>query len=145
MSKWLTYWRISSTSAGLARGNFFARGLPPPQTPIFKDYSELVPQSQGGLAKQGYSRADILWSELDYEQGRTLRRIVDAAIAAGGTIYASVDRADGSKLANDFIDISGIVHPLILEPASRSQGLVYQNVTLTINAVQIDADPSTVI
>lgn len=145
MNRWITLWRIATSSAGLARGAFFARGLPPPNTPIYKDYSELVPQSQGGQTKQGYKRVDILWSELDYLQGKTLRGIVDAAIAAGGTIYATIDRADGSKLANDFIDVSGVVYPLILEPVPLSQGRVYQNVTLTINNLTITNDPSTAI
>lgn len=145
MNKWITLWRIATSSAGLARGAFFARGLPPPNTPIYKDYSEIVPQSQGGQARQGYNRVDILWNELTAYQGFVLRSLVDAAIAAGGTIYATIDKADGSDLNNAFIDISGQVWPLVLEPVSQSQGLVFQNVTLTINNITVTADPSTAI
>lgn len=145
MNRWITLWRIATSSAGLARGNFFARGLPPPNTPIYKDYSEIVPQSQGGQAKQGYNRVDILWNELTAYQGFVLRSLVDAAITAGGTIHATIDKADGSDLNNAFIDISGQVWPLVLEPVSQSQGLVFQNVTLTINNITVTADPSTAI
>lgn len=144
MNRWITLWRIASSSAGLARGAFFALGLPPPNTPIYKTYSEILPQSQGGQTQQGYINVVILWSELDFLQARTLRRIVDAAVAAG-TIYLTVDKADGSGLANAFIDISGVPIPLTLEPAPLSQGRVFQNVELRVNNCTVTADPSTAI
>lgn len=144
MNRWITLWRIASTSGGLARGAFFALGLPPPQTPIYKTYSEVVPQSQGGQVQQGYINMTILWSELDFLQARTLRRIVDAAIATG-TIYLTVDKADGSGLANAFIDLSGTPIPLTLEAAPLSQGRVFQNVQLVVNNCIVTSDPSTAI
>ncbi len=48
--KWILYWRLSSTST-LTRQNLFALGLPPVNTPDYKTYSELVPQSHGTIDK----------------------------------------------------------------------------------------------
>lgn len=141
--KWVLYWRISAT-ATLTNQNFFALGLPPPNTPPYQNYSEKLPQSQGGQARQGYKYVTLLWDSLDYLQFRTLTRIVEAAITAG-TIYATIDRADGTKLVNDFIDISGKPFPLEHTIIANARGVVHQNVTLVINNITITADPSTVI
>jgi len=140
-ARWLLYWRIASSSAGLARGNFFALGLPPPNTTNYRSYTERVPQSQGGIARQGYINISILWDVLDFEQLKTLNRIVEAAITAG-IGYASVARDDGSKLLNDFVDVSGIFQPLDYQPVSNGRGTVYQSVTLIMTNLTITANPS---
>lgn len=141
--KWILYWRLSATST-LAHQNLFALGLPPVNTPDYKTYSEIVPQSQGGQSRQGYINSRILWDELDFVQFRTLTRIVEAAITAG-TIYATVPKDDGTGLLNTFIDVHGVPLPLTWQPVSNARGVVYQSVTLVINAIVVDADPSTAI
>lgn len=138
--KWLLYWRLSATST-LARKHFFALGLPPVSLPDYKTYSELLAQSQGGQARQGYINIRLLWDEMDFFQFRTLTRITEAAILAGA-IYATVDKANGTGLVNSFIDIHGIPLPLTWQPLSNGRGVMYQNVTLTINNITVDADPS---
>lgn len=142
--KWITYWRISSTSGGLNHGHLFALGLPPVSLPDYKTYQELVPQSQGGLTRQGYISDTLLWNEMDFFQLRTLTRIVEAAIIAG-VIYATVPKDNGTKLLNSFVDVHGLPHPLTWQPVQNGRGVMYANVTLTINAIVVDADPSTVI
>lgn len=143
-NNWIKYWRISSTSAGLAHGHFFARGLPPPNTPTFTPYTQKVPQSQGGISRQGYNNISILWDFMDAVQLKTLNGIVEAAITAG-TIYATVDRADGTKLANDFIDVSGQAQPLEFTTISNARGVSFSNILLVLTNLVIDSDPSTVL
>lgn len=140
--KWLLYWRIASTSGGLNHGHFFALGLPPPNTTNYRSYTERVPQSQGGIARQGYINISILWDVLDFEQLKTLNRVVEASIT-GGIIYASIARDDGSKLLNDFVDCTGVAQPLDYQPVSNGRGTVYQSVTLVITNITITSNPST--
>lgn len=141
--KWLLYWRLSANST-LARKHFFALGLPPVNTPDYKSYSERLPQGQGGQTRQGYKNVALLWDSLDHIQMRTLTRIVEAAILAG-SIYATIDKADGTGLANSFIDCHGQPFPLEYTPISNARGVVYQNVTLRINNITVDADPSALV
>jgi hypothetical protein len=142
--KWVLYWRIASSSGGLARGHFFALGIPSPNTPNYRSYTERLPQGQGGQARQGYINMTLLWDALDFVQFRTLNRIVEACIT-GGIGYATVPRDDGSRLVNDFVDVSGIFHPLDYQPFSNGRGVMYQNVTLVMNNLTITASPSSVI
>lgn len=143
--KWILYWRLATTSGGLARGNFFARKLPPPNTVQYKAYSELLPQGQGGQTRQGYTILELLWDFLDYVQLRALTEIIEASIAAGGTIYVTFDRNDGTKLLNDFVDGNGQVFPLEFQAVSNGRGVGVMNVKLTVNNITITADPSSVI
>lgn len=139
--RWILYWRLSATST-LARKNLYALGLPPVNLGDYKTYSELVSQSQGGQVRQGYVNSRLLWDELDFLQFKVLTGIVEAAITAG-TIYATVPKDNGTGLINAFIDIHGVPIPLEYQPVSNARGVVFQNVTLTINAAVVDNDPST--
>lgn len=141
--KWILYWRLSA-GATLTRQNLFALGLPPPNLPDYRTYTETLPQGQGGQTRQGYINIKILWDTLDYLQLRTLDRIVEAALTAG-TVYATVPKDDGSGLLNSFIDISGVPLPLEFEQVSNARGMVYSNVVLTINNITVTSDPSAII
>lgn len=143
-NKWLFYWRIATTSGGLTTGHFFARKLPPPSLPVYLDYSVKAPQSQGGLTRQGYSNVRILWNEMDGLQLKALKTLVEAGITAG-SLYLTVDRADGSGIANDFIDVHGLPQPLEYQPVQDARGMVFSNVVLLVNNLTIDNDPSTVL
>lgn len=142
--KWILYWRLSATSGGLNHGHLFARKLPPPNTVDYKAYSEIVPQSQGGQARQGYDNLSLLWDFLDFSQLKALSDIVEAGLTAG-IIYITFDRADGTKLLNDFVDGNGVPWPLEFQPVSNGRGVGVQNVKLTVNNLSVTGDPSTVI
>lgn len=142
-SEWLKYWRISATST-LTNQNFFALGLPLVNTPNYRPYTQKLPRSQGELARQGYKNITLLWDELNFTQFKTLTDIVNAAITAG-SLYATIDKADGTGLANSFIDIHGIPQPVDWQPVSNGRGVIYQNVTLVVTNITIDNDPSTVL
>lgn len=136
LNRWNLYWRISATST-LAGQNFFLLGLPIPQTPNFQQFSALMPQSQGGQSRQGYTNVTLLWSELDRFQAFTLKQIVDTVLAAGTPLYMTVDYSDGTYLPGRFADVSGTPIPLTLIPAGNSQEFVYQNVELRLNNVTV--------
>lgn len=141
--RWPLLWRLSATST-LTNQNFFALGLPQVNTNVYLAYSALVPQSQGGQSRQGYININLLWDDMDFEQLRTLRRIVDAAITAGA-IYATVPKNDGSALLNAFIDAHGIARPVTFTPYSNGRDVMYQNVNLVITNIVVDTDPSAVV
>lgn len=141
-NKWNLYWRISTTST-LTGQNFFALGLPVPQTPNFQQFSVLVPQSQGGQTRQGYNNLSLLWSELDRYQAFVLKGIVNTVLSAGTPLYLTVDFSDGSALPGSFIDISGTPIPLTLIPGGDTQELVYPNVELKVNNCTIVNNPAT--
>lgn len=140
-SRWILYWRIATSEAGLPGGTFIALGLPPPDLPDFKPYSQLVPQSQGGQSEQGYQNITVLWDAMDYQQIQTLQRVIDAA--TNSTLWMTVDRAHGGGL-NQFIDISGIVRPLLFDPISKGRGVMFSNVRLTITNCTVVNSPSNV-
>lgn len=139
-SKWLLYWRLSATST-LTNQNLFALGLPPVNTSNYRTYSQIVPQSQGGATRQGYINIPILWDDMTYNQFYTVFQINEAALTAG-TIYATIDKANGTGLVNSFIDISGKPQPLEYTVASNGRGIIYINVTLRINNVTVINDPA---
>lgn len=138
-SQWVKYWRISTTLLGLSNGFFIGLKLPPPDLPDFRPYSQLVPQSQGAQSEQGYISEVVFWDFMDYSQLSTLTRIVEAA--TNSTLWMTIDRAHGYGL-NHFIDVSGIVRPLTFEPVSRGRGVIYANVSLTLNNITIINDPA---
>lgn len=140
--KWVTYWRISTNST-LAHKNFFLLGLPIPQTPAFETYSTLVPQSQGGQTRQGYINVKILWSELTKYQAWKLNQLVETVLAAGTPLYMTVEYNDGTYLEGWFVDVSGTPYPLVLTPVQNSQGIIYQNVEMTLNNVTVVNNPAT--
>lgn len=142
--KWITYWRIAASSAALPLGRFFALGLPPPNLPVYKPFTATLPQSKGGLSRQGYLNINILWNEMDFVQLRTLRRIVEAGIT-GGALYLTFDRNYGDKLLNDFVDGYGMPQPLTFAPVENGRGVMVQNVNLIVTDITITASPSTVI
>ena len=139
---WIVKWRIATTALLLPHGAFFALGLPPVNTPDYRTYTQLLPQSQGGQARQGYIFIKLLWDSMDFEQFRTITRITEAAIL-NNVIYATVDKANGTGLLNSFINLHGVPVPLEYAQVSNGRGVMFQNVLLKINAVVIDADPAT--
>ena len=141
-NRWNLYWRISTTST-LARKNFFLLGLPPPQTPVFETYSQLVPQSQGGQSRQGYINATLLFESLDRYQAFVLNQIVETVLTAGTELYMTIDYADGTYLPGTFADVRGTPWPLVLQPIANSQGVMYSNVELKLNNITVVAVPAT--
>lgn len=142
--KYPLYWRIASNSALLAQSHFFTLGLPEVSMADYKPFTQELPRSTGAISRQGYKNITLLWDDMDFVQLKTLTRIVEAAVTAG-IVYATIPRDFGLRLTNDFIDISGVPHPLTFSQVSNSRGIVYQNVTLVVTNIIITADPSSVL
>lgn len=143
MSRWGLYWRISSTSAGLATGHLFARHIPPPTTSRYRTFTIKNPQSKGGVTRQGYTNITLLWNELDGLQFKALNDIVEAALTAG-SCYLTCDKANGTGIVDAFVDVHGAAQPLNFEEVPRVEGRVFQAVELIVNDLTVDSDPSTV-
>lgn len=138
------FYRIALTQAGLESGaNFFVRGLPRPDLPTFADFTERVPQSQGGEARQGYINGSLLWLRLDSGAAGVLRGLIEQAEAGAGLLYLTVPRTDAKAIGPSWIDVSGIP---IMPNWEGLQGspFVYENVVLRLNNVTVLATPSTV-
>lgn len=141
--RWFSFWRISAT-ATLTNQHFFTLGLPEPDLVDYKGYTQEAPRSTGGVTRHGYKNISLLWNTMDYVQLLTLNNIVNAAVTAG-TVYATIDRSFGIKLANDFIDVSGVPHYLTFTPIENSRGIQYSNVTLFVTNITVINDPSDLI
>lgn len=137
-------WRLHYNSSNFPRAFLFAMGIPSPDLPVYRTFTEKYPQSQGGLTRQGYTNVTMLWDELDTAQLKTLTGLVETGIT-NGIIYATIQRNNGTGLQDDWIDISGLPQPLEYEPLSRAEGVVFSNVQLTINNLTITADPSAIL
>ena len=140
-------YRIAPTLAGLETGYFLAYGIPQPDITTFADYSIRRPQSTGGQARHGYNRVTLFWNNLDSEQVYIIREMIDTLETANGigaaTLYLTVPRTDGTKPGGGFVDVSGLVAMPEWTPVSRGNGLLFENVELMLNAVTVEADPST--
>lgn len=132
----------------MTTGYFLARGLPPPELPIFEPFSTRRPASQGGESRQGYKSISLLWNRLDALQAYVLYTIIAAAEATGGqgngTLWLTLPRTDGSAPGSNWVDVSGIVSLPRFEPDPQSDGRTYPNVVLRLNAVVIQNEPSNI-
>ena len=140
------YLRIATTEAGLATGNFHVRGLPEPATIILVDHSVKQPQSTGGMARHGYHHASVIWERLTGTQANAIRALIETAEATygqgNGTLWLTLPRTTGEESGLDLVDISGKAHMPDLQPATVG---LYTGVTLTINNVTVENEPSTVL
>lgn len=139
-------YRLALTLAGLATGaNFFILGLPPPILPDYKDHSARFPAGRGGESRQGFDNLSLLWNRLSASQAATLERYIRAAEVIGGqgngTLYLTLPKANAGGLV--WIDVSGVALMPEWTPEGSEAG-AYGNVLLRLNAVVVEAEPSTV-
>jgi hypothetical protein len=138
-------WRIASTEAGLQKGAFFVRRIPPPHSFEYKDYSVRRPQSQGGESRHGYENVTILWDRLTPKQSNELRTVIQAGLDDAGYIYLTVDRSNGLASGRDWIDVRGrpqMPDFLPLTPVAGSNGIMHGSVRLFVNELFIVNDPA---
>ena len=137
-------WRIATTEAGLASGYFFAMGLEVPTNAPYHDYSTRVGQSTGGQARHGYKNVRCYWERLDRREARMLREAVQAGLDLTGTIFLTIDRANGSGDTFDWIDVSGKPHMPDFDPSrfGGATNIMHENVELFVNNLTIINDPA---
>lgn len=136
-------YRLSTALADLPKGSLKARGLPPPDLPIYKSYSARVDGSAGGQALRGFSYVEWHWDELTMEQARAISRLVETALDAGTPLYLTIDLGmDGREPRGRWVDVSGT--PVLPEvtPVARRGAWIAQNVVLRVVDLTEQADPA---
>ena len=133
-------WRIALTQAGLLKGYFRDLGIPRPTEYTYLDYSEIVPQSQWGQAKQGNINLTMVWDRLNRYQTYLLESY--RANATNGLIYLTLDKANGDSPGFDFIDVSGQIGILQFANMPGSRGNVKTGTQLFVNTITVLADPA---
>lgn len=139
-------WRISTTEAGLARGNFFIWELPPPSLPDYQNFSERVPEAEGGEATVGYAKLELTWENVSPHVLRTLRRLVQTSLDGTKDLYLTIDRSNGEGSGYDWVDVKGIPHipeKRVGRNSSGSRGTFLSSVLLRVNNITIVNDPAT--
>jgi hypothetical protein len=140
------FYRIGVSSATLR--NLFARGLPLPQQAVYNDHTNRRPQGGGGQGRHGYNNADILWRRLTAEQANIIYELINTAETTGGqgngTVWFTLLKTTAESSGPYWIDISGIAIMPEWSPTENGHGVAYENVTLRINNVTVENDPSTV-
>ena len=134
-------WRIALTQAGLLKGYFRDLGIPRPGESTYLDYSEIVPQSQGGVAKQGNLNITLVWDRLNRYQLYTLEYY--RANATGGLIYLTIDKANGDSPGFDWIDVSGQTGIIQFANMPGGRGNIKTGTQWVINAITVLVDPAT--
>ena len=137
--------RLATTEAGLSNGYLiYSWGLPKPQVPLFSDHSVKSPLSSGGQALRGHSSVSLLFERLTAAQARALRKLVEDALdSTDGLMYLTVDKAwRGSGGEGSWEDVKGEPHIPDLAAAASTDGKLFQNVTLFVNAIQSVNDPA---
>jgi len=133
-------WRIALTQAGLLKGYFRDLGIPRPTEYTYLDYSEVVPQSQGGVAKAGYINVTLVWERLNRFQIYLLESY--RANATDGLIYLTLEKANAESPGFDFIDASGQIGILQFANMPGSRGNVKTGTQL-VNNITVLVDPAT--
>jgi hypothetical protein len=128
-------WRIATNFANLNAGHFAYWKLPVPSMVTTRDHSVRASQGDGGVARHGFRNVSLLWNALSHSQGHTLRELVGSA--SSGILYATVYWTDGQSR---WVNLEGKADLSDLVPAppfAGASGIIYENVTLSLNAVTI--------
>ena len=138
--------RLATTEADLSNGYVvYSHKLPNPSVVVYNDHSAKTPTSDGGVAENGWKSVQMSFNNLDRFQSHVLRKLVDDALAlSAGILWATIDKGwNGASAPNSWVDINGIPAKPVVTPAANSNGILRENVVLTINNVTIDNDPWT--
>jgi hypothetical protein len=142
-------WRItdSSAAADLQRSLLVRLGIPTPSQSQYRDHSQRISQSEGGIARHGYNNVEVLWTKLTPCQADTLRDIVDnSKAAAGGTgfLYMTIKPLDGSGVK--WMDVAGKADLSDIAPDAPIIGAsdyIHSNIVLRLNNVTVTStDPT---
>lgn len=139
------YIRLSNTEVLLPRYFIYNLGLPRPTQAVFRNYTVRRPKGKGGIGEFGYSNVEILWEVLLPKHAFTIRNLVQTALeSAGGVIYCTIDRANGSSNNKDWVDFTGIPQMPIFEEANDGLPITYfEDVSLVITDLIVLNDPAT--
>ena len=137
-------WRISSSEAGLAFGQFAAIDIPIPDLFDYRPNSLAATVGDGSQRMYGYTKAILFWDSLSQRHYRHIRQFTDQQKSP---IFMTIDRENGSKSSPYFIDISGFPHiPLEIQRlnslVARTGPNIFSNIQVQLVNVAIINDPS---
>jgi hypothetical protein len=136
-------WRIGTAIASMWYMSQI--GIPRPLEPVYMDYTNLVPQGLGSNRTSGYKHVTLQWSTLTGKALNQLKTPVDLVRTTGDEIYLTIQRADGTTYADDWIDVRGLPHEITYQKVGGDAiGAAYRNVVLFVNNLYIVNDPSEV-
>lgn len=141
-------YRLATTENGLELGFLYGMGVPAPSND-YKSYSTKTGKSTGGEARAGYKNDTWQWggvNGLTPTQAYNITAIIEAAISAGGIVYATLPRANGENSGIDWIDVSAqAAYPEVQKTQGVLNGYFLQSVILRLNNITIINDPSDVV
>ena len=137
--------RIESTEALLAKGYLlYSHSLPEPSVMTYNDHSSREAKQDGGQALRGFLSVTLLWDNLtDWQVSRLWELVNDSITSTDELMYATVAKQwNGSGARHSWIDVKGRPHYPSVSPAGGTSARLYENVTLTINNIEIVNDPA---
>jgi hypothetical protein len=142
--------RMATALADLAQGaNFFVLGIREPTLAYFVDHVVRYSQSRGGQARQGYNQATLFWDELNPAEAAVIKAKIEAAEAltepGNGTLYVTLPKNDASSHSPGWVDVSGVAVMPQWVPEQNSKGWIFSNVTLLLNNVTVETEPSSLV
>jgi len=112
--------------------------IPPPDTAIYRDHTDLIPLADGGVTKRGNTWFRLSWDRLTTTQARVLRTIADY-----DDIYASVNKAWGAEgIASAWIDVHGKGSLSSVSVQGLIGGGMYEGIRLEVRKLITDNDPA---
>lgn len=137
-------YRLSISEASIPYGALLAQGIPPPTTPLYSEFSQSVNTADGAQANHGNISVTWQWDELDFQQYRRLRTIIDycRSTSGDGYIYFTADKGVSGTGRGSWIDAKGRPLVPVFQTAPNTDGLLANDFVLRINNVEIINDPA---
>ena len=120
-----------------------ARDIPPPDLPVYRDFSERDDLNNGGQALRGFTFVEWHWDELLLPQANDLVALVETALDAGTPLYLTIDLGWGGRYARGrWVDVSGT--PIVPEvtPQAKRGAWIAPNVVLRVVDLTVETDPA---
>lgn len=136
--------RMARTEAGLARGLLYLRGIAQPTFIQYRNFTEEVPQAEGGQLQQGYENVTIRWESANSKTTTFIRNIVQDALDNDKRLYLTIPWNNG-RGQNRWLNVYGIPHQIDPEEEGRwgGTGIAYANVTLFVNNLTVLGEATT--
>lgn len=119
----------------------FIMNVAPPSTSQYKGFSKEEIESDGGGLQHGYKTVELTWINPSAMSVFQIKKQVEGGLlTANRELYLTIPFNDGQTIASrTFYNIYGKVRPLEIHESGNiaGRGMVYQSLTLRLNAVII--------
>lgn len=134
-------WRIANSYAELTANLLVRFNIPTPSQVSYRNHSQRISQSEGGIARHGYQNIEILWTKLSPCQAKQVRDWVEASKidnGGNGLLYVTIKPLDGSGV--QWMDAAGRADLNDVAPDAPIIGAsayMHSNIVLKINNVTV--------